>query len=736
MIDTTKIQPAHRQRAAIVYVRQSTVHQLEHNGESTKRQYALVDRALEMGWRREQVSIIDEDLGLSGSGVVERSGFAHLAAEVALGHVGIVLGLEASRLARNNAEWYRLLDLCGMTDTLIGDGDGLYHPALFNDRLLLGLKGTMSEAELHIIRARLDGGIRNKAARGELRRALPVGFVWGEADGEVLFHPDEAVCATIRSVFERFAEFGSARRVWLWLRTEDLSFPLQSVTLAEIRWVAPTYTAIHSVLTNPVYAGAYAYGKSRHERYVDESGAIRKRVRKLPQNEWAVLIRDHHPGFIDWEAYEANQARLAANTRPRPHQPGGAVREGAALLQGLATCGHCGRRLRTHYRGKNSTPGYHCAGKNVVNGRGVYCLNIGGVQIDTAVSEAFLAALDSAGLQAVVVAAEQLEADHDTALAQWRLAVERARYEAERAERRYRAVEPENRLVARGLEGEWEKRLHELGEAEAQLARREQQQPRTLSPLERERIEALGGDLGSVWSAPTTTDRDRKELLRTLLEEVIIAVNREQASAHLTLRWRGGLITEIDVHLPHANPPPIRTDEDTVDLVRRLAVHYPDAVIAGILNRQDRKTARGERFTAGHVGNLRRYRKIPCFKPPAEPPQGEPVTIREAADILDIAPSTLHRWLNDGFVAGEQLTPGAPWRIRITDELKALFVEEAPEGYLPMLEATKRLGVSRQTVLQRVKRGELEAVHVRRGKRKGLRIKVIDAALDLFDPSP
>ena len=735
MIDTTKIQPAHRQRAALVYIRQSTVHQLEHNRESTDRQYALVDRAVEWGWRREQISVIDEDLGLSGSGAVERSGFARLAAEVALGRVGIVLGLEASRLARNNTDWYRLLDLCGMTDTLIGDGDGLYHPALFNDRLLLGLKGTMSEAELHIIRARLDGGIRNKAARGELRRGLPVGFVWGETDGEVRFHPDEAVCATLRSIFERFAELGSARRVWLWLRSEELSFPLQSSTLTEIRWVAPTYTAIHNVLTNPVYAGAYAYGKSRHERYVDESGAIRKRVRKLPQNEWAVLIRDHHPGFIDWETYEVNQARLAANTRPRPHQPGGAVREGAALLQGLATCGHCGRRLRTHYRGKNSTPGYHCAGKQVVNGRGVYCLNIGGVQIDTAVTEAFLAALDPAALQAVVAAAEQLEGDHDAALAQWRLAVERARYETERAERRYRAVDPENRLVARGLEAEWEKRLRELGEAEAQLAHREQQRPRTLSPQESARLEALGSDLGRVWSAPTTTDRDRKALLRTLIEEVIIAVKREQASAHLTLRWKGGLITELDVNLPRSNPPPIRTDEDTVDLVRRLAVHYPDAVIAGILNRQDRKTARGERFTAGHVGNLRRYRKIPCFKPPAEPPQGEPVTIREAADILDIAPSTLHRWLNDGFVAGEQLTPGAPWRIRITDELKALFVEEAPAGYLPMLEATKRLGVSRQTVLQRVKRGELEAVHVRRGKRKGLRIKVIDAVPDLFNPS-
>ncbi len=736
MTDTTKIQPTHLQRVAIIYLRQSKPHQLVHNRESTARQYALVDKALELGWPREQIIIVDEDLGLSGEGTVERYGFSDMTAKVALGQVGIILGIEVSRLARNNAEWYRLLDLGGITDTLIGDEDGLYHPAVFNDRLVLGLKGTMSEAELHIIRARLDGGIRNKAARGELRRALPVGLLWGEAEGEVRFHPDEAVCGAIRTVFERFAELGSARRVWLWFRAEELFFPLQSTTLTEIRWVAPTYPAIHNVLTNPVYAGAYAYGKTRYERYLDESGAIRKRVRHLPQEEWAVLIRDHHPGFIDWETYEANQRRLAQNTRPRPHQAGGAVREGAALLQGLATCGHCGRRLHTHYRGRHSTPGYHCAGKQVVNGRGLYCLNIGGVQIDTAVAEAFLAALGPAGLQAAMRAAEQLEADHDAALAQWRLAVERARYEAERAERRYRAVEPEHRLVARGLESEWEKRLRELATAETELACREQQRPRTLSPQERARLESLGADLGRVWSAPTTTDRDRKELLRTLLEEVIIAVQREQAKAHLTLRWRGGLITELDISLPHSNPPPIRTDEDTVALVRRLAVHYPDAVIAGILNRQGRKSARGERFTAGHVGNLRRYRKIPGFKPPAEPPQGEPVTIQEAARILDIAPSTLHRWLNDGFIAGEQLTPGAPWRIRITDELKALFVEETPEGYLPMREAIKRLGVSRQTVLQRVKRGELEAVHVRRGKQKGLRIRVINTIPDLFDPSP
>ena len=442
MTDTTKIETTHLQRVAIIYLRQSTPHQLEYNRESTQRQYALVDRALELGWSREQIIVVDDDLGLSGDGSTERSGFSNMTVKVALGQVGIILGIEVSRLARNNAEWYRLLDLCAMTDTLIGDDDGLYHPAHFNDRLLLGLKGTMSEAELHIIRARLDGGIRNKAARGELRRGLPVGLVWGEAEGEIHFHPDEAVCGAVRTVFERFAEFGSARRVWLWFRSQELTFPLQSNTLTEIRWVTPTYTAIHTVLTNPAYAGAYAYGKTRNERYVDESGTVRKRIRHLPQDEWAVLIRDHHPGFIDWETYEANQTRLAQNTRPRPHQAGGAVREGAAMLQGLATCGHCGRKLRTHYRGKNSSPGYHCAGKHVVNGRGVYCLNIGGVQIDKAVIEAFLAALNPAGLQAVGVAVEQLESDHDAALAQWRLAVERAHYEAERAERRYRAVEP------------------------------------------------------------------------------------------------------------------------------------------------------------------------------------------------------------------------------------------------------------------------------------------------------
>ena len=733
MTDTSKVKPSHTRRSAFVYIRQSTPSQVERHRESTARQYALVQRACELGWSKEQVVVVDEDLGLSGSSITNRTGFTRLATEVALGNAGIILGLEVSRLARNNADWYRLLDLCVFTDTLIGDSDGLYHPALFNDRLVLGLKGTMSEAELHILRARLDGGIRNKAARGELRRGLPVGLVWGDGDGEVRFHPDEAVTGAIRTVFDRFAELGSVRQVWLWLRSQGLSFPSQYNAHGEVRWIAPTYTAIHHVLTNPVYAGAYVYGKTRRERYVDEQGLVKKRTRHLPINQWSVLLPEHHPGFIDWATFQSNQARIDSNVHPEPHQSGGALREGSALLQGIATCGHCGRRLRTHYRGRNSAPGYHCAGKDLVNGRGLYCLNVGGLSIDQAVATAFLEAVTPAALEATLLSIQQLQANRDSSLAQWRLEVERARYEAERAERRYRMTEPENRLVARGLETDWENRLRELSAAEVELHRREQQQPRELTPQQLHRIHALGSDLRQVWDAPTTTDRDRKELLRTLLEEVIIAVDRTEHRAHLTMRWRGGTLATLDLSLPHYKPSGPRTDEDTIELLTRLAAHYSDDVIAGILNRQGRRTAYGERFTANQVGSLRRYRSIPRFQQSPETQTGELATMDQAAKILGVAPPTIHRWLNDGFIAGEQLTPGAPWRIRITDELRGRFLEEELPGFLPMIESMKRLGVSRQTILQRVKRGELEAVHVRCGRRKGLRIKVVDAKPGLFD---
>jgi len=317
-----------------------------------------------------------------------------------------------------------------------------------------------------------------------------------------------------------------------------------------------------------------------------------------------------------------------------------------------------------------------------------------------------------AGVEAALEAEKTLEAEHDAALKQWRLEAERARYQAERAERRYRAVEPENRLVARGLEAEWEKRLRERNVAETELARREQQRPRQISRQDRDKIHALGSNINRVWSAATTTDRDRKELLRTLLEEVKIDIKREQFLAHLTLRWRGGATTPIDVNLWRARIPPLRNDEETIALVRRLGVHYPDGVIAGILNRQGRRSPRGERFTANKISSLRAYWKIPRFKKQPAPPKGDLVTIKRAAELLGVVTSTVHRWLTEGFITGEQITPGAPWRIRMTDELHARFIEEEREGYVPMIDATRMLGVTRQTVLQRVKRGELHGVHL------------------------
>ena len=491
---------------------------------------ALAGKARELGWPEDRVLVIDEDLGLSGSGSVARSGFARLTAEVALARVGLVLGLEVSRLARNNADWHRLIDLAGLTDTLIGDADGIYHPALFNDRLLLGLKGTMSEAELHVLRARLNGGIRNKAARGELRRGLPVGFVWGEADGEVLLHPDEAVVTAIRTIFARFAETGSARRVWLWLRDQGLKLPLQMSAHAEIRWVEASYHAIHQVLSNPVYAGAYVYGKTRTELTLEPSGSRRKRIKHLPRDQWQVLIKEHHRGYIDWQTYDANQQRMAKNTRPGPHKTGGAVREGSALLQGLASCGHCGRRLRTHYRGRNSTPGYHCSGERLVEGPGSRCLNVGGVQIDHTVARTFIAGLEPAKIAPPLAAAEQLEMDREAALKHWRIGLERASYAASLAERRYRAVDPVNRLVARGLERAWEESLSALATAKVDLARRANERPRVLSGVERGRIGTLGPGLATVWRSATTTPRARKELLGTLIEEVIVKVERGKSA--------------------------------------------------------------------------------------------------------------------------------------------------------------------------------------------------------------
>jgi DNA invertase Pin-like site-specific DNA recombinase len=734
MTDSGKITSSHLCRAALIYVRQSTLAQLERNTESTARQYDLVNRARQLGWPPEAIRVIDGDLGISGSVTGQRAGFEGMVAEVALGQVGIILALEASRLARDNAAWYRLLDLAGVCDTLVADADGVYHPALFTDRLVLGLMGIMAESELHVLRARLEGGIKNKAARGELRRGLPVGLIWGEGDGEICFCPDEAVTGVLRATFEQFAVSGSVRATWLWLRAQGLRWPLQQAVYlhgkpGEITWVEPTYHAVHTTLTHPAYAGAYVYGRTRDERCLGPDGALRTRRRTLPRDQWEVLIPDHHPGFIDWETYLANQARIGSNIRPQASRPGtGAVREGSALLQGLATCGTCGRKLAIFYRGPAKTvPNYYCQGPGeLVNGRGSRHMNVGGQGIDAAVAAAFLAALQPAALQACLHAAEQLEHGHDAALDQHRRQAEQARYQAVRAERRYRAVDPENRLVARGLETEWNTALQQLADADAELARRQAARPKSLTPAERAAILALGDDLGQVWDAPTTSDKDRKQLLRTLIDEVNITARRDDPDPHaaLVLRWKGGAITELTVPLRRPQPK-IRTDDDTVDLVRRLAVHYPDAIIAGILNRQGRCTPRGLSYTAGRVQGLRHYRGIPRHQPAASAPaEGELLNVAQAARQLGIAPSTLLRWLNDGFIAGEQVTPGAPWRVRLTDQLRGMLTDTTPEGWLALHHASRALGISRQTVLQKVKRGELRAVLTRTGRRKGLRIEI------------
>ena len=560
------------------------------------------------------------------------------------------------------------------------DADGIYHPALFNDRLLLGLKGTMSEAELHVLRARLNGGIRNvvsktrlrhDAKRGELRRGLPVGLVWGEADGEVLLHPDEAVVSAIRSIFARFAETGSARRVWLWLRDQGHKLPLQMHARAEIQWVEASYHAIHQVLANPVYAGTYVYGKTRTELTLDGSGNRRKRIRQLPRDQWQVLIKEHHRGYIDWQTYEANLQRIAKNTRPGPHKAGGAVREGSALLQGLASCGHCGRRLRTHYTGRTSSPGYHCAGEHLVEGRGRYCLNIGGVQIDDAVARAFIAALEPARIAATLAAASW---QSQAALGRNSRSIVRPHSStggsassgpATRQISPSAATAPSIpttghpaparlRHDARGLERAWEESLTALETARAELTRREQQRPRVLSSEERRRLSALGADLTTVWTAATTTPRDRKELLGTLIDEVIVKVERDKAAAHLTLRWKGGALTDIDLALPRMRQATVRTDEDTIALVRRLAVHHPDTVIAGILNRQGRTTARGLPFEGNRVASLRTHWKIPCFVPEDDAAQGELLTIKAAATALGVATSTPDAPLADACFATTQ----------------------------------------------------------------------------------
>jgi excisionase family DNA binding protein len=729
MSDRQKVTDEHRRRRAVVYVRQSTSTQVEQHPESRARQYALRERAVELGWPPSAVSVVDEDLGRSGASADVRLGFKELVAEVGLGHVGLVLALEVSRLARSSADWHQLLDLCALTGTLIADQDGIYSPHDFNDRLLLGLKGTMSEAELHLIRARLDGGLRHKAERGELELALPVGLDRDD-EGGIVLSADEQVRHAIGHVFSLWRRLGSARQVMAELIAEGQRLPRRTVGQRRVRWARTSYGAVHDFLTNPAYAGAFVFGRTRQHKSLGPDGRVRVKTVELPLEQWSVCIPDHHPGYVAWDEYLATRERLRANVRPRG-EGGGAAREGGALLQGIVRCGRCGRRMQVAYSGRDgNVPRYACVRGHVLHHTHSSCQSLGGLRLEKAIAGAFLEAVSPAGARASTEAIGELERQHEQRLGGQRLAVERAEFEAGRARRQFDACEPEHRLVARSLEARLERSLSGLERERRRLTELEQHRPEPLTDDERRALARLARDLPRLWDAPTTTARDRKELLRALVREVIVTVRDDPRRAEVEIVWEGGAHTELTVPLIRRGPETRRTPDDTVELVRRLARHHPDSQIAAILNKQRRRTGSGLPFNQSRVKHVRQRAGIPAA--PAPDPASELFTIEQAAQELSVSGPTIYRWLRAGLLPGEQTTPGAPWRIRLTDEIRARFVPEVPDGFVPLAEAAKALGVARQTVLHKVQRGELEAIQVTHGRRKGLRIQVPGAEAGLF----
>jgi excisionase family DNA binding protein len=629
--------------------------------------------------------------------------------------------LEVSRLARSSADWHQLLDLCALTATLIADADGIYSPADFNDRLLLGLKGTMSEAELHLIRARLDGGLRNKAARGELRTSLPVGLDRDE-DDRIVLCPDEQVRHAIERVFVLWRRLGSARQVVAELVAEGQKLPRRTVGQRRVRWARASYGAVHDLLTNPAYAGAFVFGRTRTDKRVDEHGEVKARTVELPLEQWSVCLPEHHPGYVSWPDFLATRERLRSNVRPRG-EGGGAAREGAALLQGLLRCGRCGRRMQVAYSGSGGrSPRYACVRGLHLHGTDA-CQSLGGGRLDKTVAEAFLDAVTPAGVAATARAVAELETEHDARLAGQRLALEQAQFEADRARRQFDACEPEHRLVARSLERVLEDALAAVEHQRAALAALEHARPAPLTDHERGAL-----NLPKLWHATTTSDRDRKELLRALVREVVVTVRAPEAQAAVEVFWEGGARTELTVRLNRRGPERHRTAEDTIELIARLAAHHPDGQIAAILNKQGRRTGTGLTFTEARVRGIRQRAGIPAAR--QIDPDGETVTIQQAANELGVSSATIRRWLNDGLLPAEQTTPHAPWRIRLTDEARRRFVPDVPDGFVALNDAARLLGCARQTVLHKVQRGELRAIQVTRGRRKGLAIEVPAARLD------
>ncbi len=599
----------------------------------------------------------------------------------------------------------------------------------------------MSGCELHLIRSRLTEGLRHKAARGELRQNLPAGLDYDEGN-RVVITADEAVREAIAVVCQRFAELGSARQVLLSLREDGLLLPRRAngSVSGRITWAAASYPAVHDFLTDPAYAGAFVFGRTRTEKHADAVGRLITRTRLLPGEQWAVLIPDHHPGYIPWETCEATAAALRANWRPPRGHGGGAPREGTALLRGLLRCGRCGRIMQTGYSGpKGNSPRYVCARARQLHGTGRGCCSIGGGRLEKTVLAELFTVLAPASLEATAKALAEAEDRCRQRLAAFELAAERARYEAARARRQYDAVEPENRLVARTLERAWEDKLAAVRQAGNDLRARQARRPVRLTSDELAWITTAGADAEAVFWAPVTTIPERKQLIRAVITEIVLTIDDQQRIAGLRIIWQGGAVTELAMPMTRKGEHTRTTSEDTVTLARRLAAHYDDKTIAQILSKQHRRTATGLTRTKSRVRSLRVSKGIPAYVPP-EPGnvsgngEGSPMlTVPQAAAEPGISKYTIYRWLREGFITGGQLTPEAPWRIRLDQALRDKIAPQAPPGWLPLDQAATALGTARQTVLHKVHRGELAAVLVNRGQRQGLRIQAKHDQAGLFD---
>lgn len=723
-ITTTKIKSHHLERLAGVYVRQSSLHQVRTNTASTRVQYDLNARAVSFGWSPDRVKTYDGDLAVRGSVPSERQDFGQLVADVGLGRLGIVLAFDATRLARNNTDWHRLLDVCSVTSTLVADLDGVYDMSLYNDRLVLGLKGTMSEAEHHLIRERMVAGMEKKAESGELRKRLPVGLDYDD-DGHVQLHSDETIRHAVELVFAKFQELGTGHAVYRYLQSHNLLLPVRHYSWSKVEWQPASYLAVIEILRNPRYTGAYVYGRSKLVRTVDVDGKVRISRLQVPPAEWKVVIKGHHSGYITWEQFEENQRRLQENTLMRPKGEASAVlRDGRGLLHGLLRCGKCGRRMSVCYPTKQDSVRYDCSRKaEAVEGQGV-CQSVGGMRIEKAVVEVFLATVEPASMEIAVAALDNLENAQDAVLQQLEDQLADARYQADRARRQYDTVEPENRKVARTLEASWNERLARVAEIEERLDRHRGRRPEPLTANEKERLSRLGADVRAIWNAPTTTSRDKKQLLRAVFDAVFVRVDRETREACVTLTWQGGATTELKVRMPRVGEHGVVDDEKLVDDIRRMAAQLTDKQIARALNARGIRTTSGLPFSVQRVASLRRRHGIEvcCVEPAA---QGEPVyTAQDAARELGVSLITVLRWLKEGFLAGDQVAPYAPWQIHLPDSVRLKTAPQAPEGWLPIRQAASAFGVSTRSVLHSIQRGEVEAMIGGTGRRRGLRVNV------------